>query len=95
MEHRAYPKIFEILATLKKIFPFCTLTLRKYPKMHEVTPKIAQFCDDPHNYPQNLHILLNTLISDPRPLPPKKNKNKKNIEIQNFELPKWAKPTYI
>ena len=31
-------KIFEILATPKKYPPFCTLTLRKIPKMHRNDP---------------------------------------------------------
>ena len=41
-----------------------------------MTLKLAQFCDDPKKYPQNLHT------------PPKKSiflKTQKNIEIQNFE----------
>ena len=38
-EFQVLPKIFEILTTKKKIPPFCTLTLRKDPKMHRNTPK--------------------------------------------------------
>ena len=47
-----------------------------------MTLKLAQFCDDPKKYPQNLHN-------------PKKRfiflKTPKNIEIQNFEPPKMGK----
>ena len=41
-----------------------------------MTLKLAQFCDDPKKYPQNLHT------------PPQKNiflKTQKNIDIQNFK----------
>ena len=51
-------KIFEILAT-QKISQFCTLTLKKTLKCKEMTLKLAQFCDDPKIYPQNLHIPKN------------------------------------
>ena len=51
-----------------------------------MTLKLAQFCDDPKNYPENLHT-------------PKKysflSKTQKNIEIQNFEPKKWAETTYV
>ena len=40
-----------------------------------MTLKLAQFCDDPKKYPQNLHAPKNIHFSE----------NPKNIEIQNFE----------
>ena len=43
-----------------------------------MTLKLAQFCDDPKKYPQNLHTPQNNNFSE----------NPKNIEIQNFEPPK-------
>ena len=50
-----YPqKVFEIVAT-QKIPQFCTLTLKKTLKCIEMILKLAQFCDDPKTYPQNLH----------------------------------------
>ena len=46
-----------------------------------MTLKLAQFCDDPKIYPQNLHIPKKFIFL----------KNPKNIEIQNFEPPKIAR----
>ena len=40
-----------------------------------MTLKLAQFCNDPQKYPQNLHTPKNNNFSQ----------NPKNIEIQNFE----------
>ena len=48
------PKIFEILATQKNI-PSLFLDLKKTLKCIEMTLKLAQFCNDPKKYPQNLH----------------------------------------
>ena len=53
--------------------------------------KLAQFCDDPKKYPQNLHT--------PPPPPPKKKififrKTPKNNEIQNFEPSKKIARAY-
>ena len=47
-------KIFGILET-KKIILILYLDLKKILKCIEMTLKLAQFCDDPKKYPQNLH----------------------------------------
>ena len=49
-----------------------------------MTLKLAQFCDDPKKYPQNLHTPKNIHFSE----------NPKNIEIQNFE-PKQMGRAYV
>ena len=46
-----------------KISQFCTLTLKKTLKCLEMTLKLAQFCDDPKKYPQNLHTPKNIHFS--------------------------------
>ena len=47
-----------------------------------MTLKLAQFCDDPKKYPQNLYTPQKILIFLKTP---------KNIEIQNFEPPKMGR----
>ena len=61
------------------------MTLKKTLNRIEMTPKLAQFCDDPKqistksSYPQKIFIFLKT---------------PKNIEIQNFE-PKKMDRAYV
>ena len=57
-----HPKIN--IRNFKKIRRFCTLALRKDPKMHRNDPYIAQFCDKPQKYPQNLHTQKNIHFSE-------------------------------
>ena len=47
-----------------------------------MTLKLAQFCDDPKKYPQNLHTPQKIFIF---------LKTQKNIEIQNFEPKKMGR----
>ena len=47
-----------------------------------MTLKLAQFCDDPKKYPQNLHTPKKIFIFLETP---------KNIEIQNFEPKKMGR----
>ena len=59
------------------------LDLKKRPKNAYKWPlNIVQYCDDPKNYPQNLHVQKNIHFSE----------NPKNIEIQSFE-PKENDPS--
>ena len=84
-ELQAPQKIFEILAT-QKISQFCTLTLKKTLKCIEMTLKLAQFCDDPKKYPQNLHT------------PQKYSFFSKPPKILKFRIlnpKKWSEPTYM
>ena len=68
-----------------KISQFCTLTLKKDPKLHRNDPQTSPFCDDPKkistksSYPKKIFIFLKT---------------PKNIEIQNFE-PKKMDRAYV
>ena len=73
-----HPKIN--IRNFKKYRRFRTLSLRKDPKMLRNDPCIAQFCDNPRKYPQNLHTQKNIHFL----------KTPKNIRIQNFEPQKIA-----
>ena len=53
--YRSPPKNIRNFKHPQKISQLCPLTLKKDPKMHRMTLKLAQFCDDPKKYPQNLH----------------------------------------
>ena len=77
-------KIFEILAAQKNI-PILCLDLKKDPKLHRNDLQTSPILWWP---PKNIHKIF---------IPPKNIhlKTKKNIEIQNFEPKKWAKPTYV
>ena len=66
----------------KEIFQFCTLTLRKSPKIYR---------NDPQKVPR---FMMNSVKIHNSIIPPKIFiflKTPKNIEIQNFEPPKWSK----
>ena len=84
-EFQAPQKIFEILAT-QKISQFCTLTLKKTLNCVEMTLKLAQFCDDPKKYPQNLHTPKNFKFS---------KKTQKILKFRILNPQKWADPTYV
>ena len=74
-------KNFEILAT-QKISQFCTLTLKKDPKLHRNDPQTSpilwwpQKISTKSSYPKKILIFLKT---------------RKNIEIQNLEPPKMGR----
>ena len=75
-----HPKIN--IRNFKKYCRFCTLSLRKDPKMHRNDPYIAQFCDNPRKYSQNLHTQNNIHFSEH----PKKYQNTKNENIGSTQL---------
>ena len=80
------PKIFGILATKKKISQCCTLTLKKTLKCIEMSLELAQFCDDPKKYPQNLHT------------PQKYSffwKPQKILKFRLLNTQKKSEPTYV
>ena len=77
-EYQAPPKNIRSFSNLK-ISQFCTFDLKKTLKCIKMNLKLAQFCDDPQKYPQNLHTPQKIFIFLKTP---------KIIEIQNFEPPK-------
>ena len=55
-----------------------------------MTLKLAQFCDDPPKYPQNLHTPQKYIIFSKTP-PTKKTK----LKFRILNPKKWAEPTYV
>ena len=76
-----HPKLYLKFWQPPKISQFYTLTLKKTLKCIEMTLKLAQFCDYPQKYPQNIYTPQKIFVFLKTP---------QNIEIQNFGPEKLA-----
>ena len=71
-------------SSLKHIFQYCTLTLRKALKCIEMTPQKVQ------KIIHNIIIPQTYFFSDPPPPP-----QKKKMKFKILNLQKWTEPTYL